>query len=69
MVVKALLDSSITRLVMSSKFTRKNKFKKRKLKELIYVRNMNSTFNHERLIEHIVEIELFFIRDIKRKHK
>ena len=54
---------------MSSKFTRKNKFKKRKLKELIYVRNMNSTFNHERLIEHIVEIELFFIRDIKRKHK
>lgn len=31
-VVKALLDSSITRLVISSKFTRKNKFKKKNQK-------------------------------------
>ena len=65
-VVEALLDSSVTGLVMSSKFTRKNKFKKKKLERLIYVRNMNSTFNYEEPIEYIVEVELFFKRHKKR---
>ena len=46
-VVEVLLDSSVTGLIMSSEFTRKNKFKKKKLERLIYVRNMNSTFNYE----------------------
>ena len=53
-VVKALLDSGVTGLVMSSEFTRKNKFRKKKLNRLIYVRNVDSTFNHEELIEHTV---------------
>jgi len=33
--------------------------KVRDLEKLIYMRNVDSTFNHERPIEHMVEIELF----------
>ena len=39
---------------MSSEFTRKNKFRKKKLNRLIYIRNVDDTFNHEELIEHTV---------------
>lgn len=62
-VVKVLLDSKVTELVISSEFARKNKFKNKKLERPIYVRNIDSTFNHEGLIEHIVRMELFY-----RKH-
>ena len=58
--MEALLDSSATVLVMSSEFTRKNKFKKKKLDRPIYMRNVDSIFNHEEPIEHTVEVELFY---------
>jgi len=58
-VVKALLDSGVTGLVMSLEFARKKNFKK-KLDRPIYMRNMNSTFNHKGQIEHIVKVELFY---------
>jgi len=45
-VVKVLLNSGITGLVISSKFVKKNKFKK-KLERLIYVGNMDGIFNYE----------------------
>ena len=51
----------MTRLVISSKFARKNKFKK-KLNRLIYIRNIDDIFNYERPIEYIVEMELFYRR-------
>ena len=57
--MEALLDSGVTGLVVSSEFARKNKFKK-KLEKQIYVRNVNSIFNHKELIEHMVEVELFY---------
>ena len=59
-VVKALLNSGVTGLVMSSEFVRKNKFKKKKLDRLIYVRNNNGAFNNEELIEYTVEVEIFY---------
>jgi len=59
-IVEALLDSRAIGLVMSLEFTRKNRFKKKKLERLIYVRNVDSTFNYEGPIEHTVEIELFY---------
>lgn len=66
-VVKALLDSSVTELVMSLEFTRKNIFKKKKkLDRPIYVRNVNSIFNYEGPIEHTVKIELFYKEHKKR---
>ena len=44
--VETLLDSGIIRLVMSSKFTRKYRFKLKKIERLIYIRNMDSFFNN-----------------------
>jgi len=51
-------------LVISSEFVRKNRFKKKRLKRLIYMRNVDSIFNHEKPIEYTVEIKLFY-----REHK
>jgi len=59
-VVEMLLDSRMTELVISLEFARKNKFRKKKLDKLIYMRNVNSIFNHEEPIEHTVEVELFY---------
>ena len=63
-IVETLLDSGVTGLVISLEFVRKNRFKIKKLERLIYIRNVNSIFNHEGLIEYIVEVELFY-----REHK
>jgi len=63
-VVEALLNSSVMGLVMSSEFVRKNRFKKKRLERLIYVRNVDGIFNYEGLIEYTVEVELFY-----REHK
>ena len=59
-VVEVLLDSGVIGLVTSLEFTRKNKFKMRRLRRPIYMRNIDSIFNYEGPIEHIVEVELFF---------
>ena len=61
--MEILLDSKATELVMSLEFVRENNFQK-KLYRLIYMRNVNGTFNHEGPIEHTVEVELFY-----REHK
>jgi len=57
-VVEVLLDSRITGLVISLEFARKNKFRKKKLDRLIYVRNVNGIFNHEGPIEHTMEMDV-----------
>ena len=67
-IVETLLDSGATGLEISLKFLRKNKFKKKKLDKLIYVRNMDSIFNHKGSIKHIVEIK-FFYRGHKERTK
>jgi len=48
--VEVLLDSSVMELVMSSEFVKKQRFKLKKIGRLIYVRNMNSSFNKEKSI-------------------
>jgi len=58
--VEVLLNSRTTGLVMSSKFAKKQEFKLKKIERLIYVRNMDKTFNKERLIEHIIEINIYY---------
>ena len=58
--VKALLDSSMTGLVISLKFARKQRFKLKKLDRSMYVRNVNSLFNKEGPIEHIVEVNIYY---------
>jgi len=58
--VEALLDSKVIGLVMSLEFARKQEFKLKKIERLIYVRNVNSSFNKERSIEHIVEVNIYY---------
>ena len=58
--VEALLDSGVTGLVMSSEFARKQGFKLKKLERPMNVRNVDGSLNKEGLIEHTVEVNIYF---------
>ena len=58
--MEALLDSGMTKLVMSLEFTRKQRFKLKKIEEPIYVRNVDRIFNKEGLIEYTVEVNIYY---------
>jgi len=58
--VKALLDSGVTRLVMSLEFAKKKGFKLKKIENPIYVRNMDRTFNKKGPIENTVEVNIYY---------
>ena len=58
--VEALLDSRVTRLVMSSEFAKKQGFKLKKLERPVNVRNMDRSFNKEGPIEHMVEVNIYY---------
>ena len=58
--VEAVLDSGTTVLVMSLKFTKKQGFKLKRIERPIYVRNMDGSFNKEELIEHTVEVNIYY---------
>ena len=51
---------------MSLEFARKWEFKLKKIEKLIYVRNIDRTFNKKGLIEHIVEINIYYQKHKKR---
>ena len=55
-IVQVLLNNRAKKLVITLKFTKKHKSKKKKLERLIYMRNVNGIFNHEEPIEYTVEI-------------
>ena len=59
-MVEALLDSGATKLVMSLKFTRKQRFNLKKMERPIYMRNINKMFNKERPIENTVEVNIYY---------
>ena len=63
--VKALLNSGAIGLVMSLEFAKKQRFKLKKIKRLIYVRNINSFFNKKGSIEHTVEVNIHIGREWK----
>jgi len=58
--MEILLDSGVTGLVMSSEFVRKQGFKLKKIERPIYVRNVDGSFNKEELIEHMVEVNIYY---------
>ena len=58
--VETLLDSSVIGLVISLEFARKQGFKLKKINKLIYIRNVNSSFNKEEPIEHMVEVNIYY---------
>ena len=66
MIVKALLDSRMTGLIMSSEFARRQWFKLKNIKKPIYMRNIDGFFNKEGPIEHIVEVNIYYQRHRKR---
>ena len=59
-IVEALLDSEAIELVISLEFTRKQEFKLKKIKRLIYVRNIDRILNKEEPIENIVEVNIYY---------
>ena len=59
-MVEALLDSRATELVMSLEFARKQGFKLKKLNRHMYIRNVDSSFNKEGPIEHMVEVNIYY---------
>jgi len=58
--VEVLLDSGTMELVMSSEFTRKQRFKLKKLNRPIYVRNVNGSLNKEGPIKYMVEVNIYY---------
>ena len=58
--VEVLLDSRTMEFVMSLELTRKQRFNLKKIKRLIYVRNMNGSFNKEGPIEYTVEVNIYY---------
>jgi len=59
-IVKALLNSGATGLVINSEFARKQGFKLKKLERLMHVRNVDGSLNKEELIEHTVEVNIYY---------
>jgi len=59
-MVEVLLDSRAMGLVMSLEFARKQVFKLKKMERPIYVRNVDKTFNKERPIENMVEVNIYY---------
>ena len=55
-----MLDSGATGLVMSLKFAKKQRFKLKKIERPIYVRNVDRTFNKERLIEDTMKVNIYY---------
>ena len=64
--MEALLDSRAIGLVMGLEFARKQRFKLKKIKRLIYVRNVDRTFNKEGPIEHIMEVNIYYQKHRER---
>ena len=58
--VKVLLNSSAMKLVMSLKFSRKQRFKLKKIEKPIYIKNLDSSFNKEKPIEYIIEVNIYY---------
>jgi len=56
-IVEALLNKGAIGLVISLKFAEKQGFKLKKIKRLIYMRNINGFFNKEKSIEYIVKVK------------
>jgi len=59
-MVKTLLNSGATRLVMSLEFARKQRFKLKRIENPIYIRNMDGIFNKKRPIKNTVEINIYY---------
>jgi len=58
--VKALLDSGATELVISLEFTKKQRFKLKKIERPIYMQNIDGSFNKKESIEYMVKVNIHY---------
>jgi len=58
--MEVLLDNRTTKLVMSLEFAKKQGFKLKKINKPIYIRNIDETFNKEKLIKNVVEMNIYY---------
>jgi len=65
-MIEALLDSGATGLIISLKFAKKQGFKLKKLERPMNVRNIDGSLNKKRLIEHMVEVNIYYQGHRKR---
>ena len=59
-IVEVLLDNRMTGLIISSESARKQGFKLKKIENMIYMRNVDGTFNKKGLIENTVEVNIYY---------
>jgi len=64
--VKALLNSSTTKMFIDRKIATKYSFKLQKLKRLVVVRNVNKTNNSARVITYQIEVNVYYKNHIER---
>ena len=57
---EALLDNSVTGLVMSLQFSGKQEFKLKRIERPIYVKNVDGSFNKEGPIQYTVEVNIYY---------
>jgi len=65
-MIEALLDNGATGLMISLEFTRKKRFKLKKIERSIYIRNMDGMLKKKRPIEHTVEVNIYYQRHRER---
>ena len=65
-IVKVLLDSSITGMFINRKMAARYGFRLQKLKKLVQVRNVDSTNNSVKAITHQVEVNVYYKGHVKR---
>jgi len=59
-IVEVLLDNGTIRLVISSEFAQRQKFKLKKMERSIYIKNVNGTFNKEEPIKNTVKVNIYY---------
>jgi len=65
-MVKALLDSSVTGMFMDKKIAAKHGFRLQKLERPVAVRNIDGTNNSGRAITHQVEVNIYYKSHVER---
>ena len=65
-IVRALLDSSMTGMFINRKMAAKHGFRLQKLDRLVIVRNVNSTNNSTEVIIYQVEVNMYYKNHIER---
>ena len=58
--MEVLLDSGMIGLVIILEFARKKEFKLKKIERPIYMRNVDGSFNKEKPIKHMVEVNIYY---------